>query len=150
MSEWMEEQGVVISVADGWAKVRVLRQSTCGSCSARSGCGNGVLSEVLGRRALELHVPHQEPLQAGDRVTLGIRDRSLVSGALVMYLLPLAGLIGVAALLSTLFPGVTEGWLILGGLAGFGLGLLAVRRWLHGQGNRFDPVLLAHQPSSTG
>lgn len=150
MSEWMEEQGVVVAVADGWATVRVQRQSTCGSCSARSGCGNGVLSEVLGRRALELRVPHQESLQPGDRVTLGIRDRSLVSGALVMYLLPLAGLIGVAALLSSLLPGVTEGWLILGGLAGFGLGLLAVRRWLHGQGNRFAPVLLAHQPSSAG
>jgi len=150
MSEWMEEQGVVVAVADGWATVRVQRQSTCGACSARSGCGNGVLSEVLGRRALELRVPHQEPLQPGDRVTLGIRDRSLVSGALVMYLLPLAGLIGVAALLSSLLPGVTEGWLILGGLAGFGLGLLAVRRWLHGQGSRFAPVLLAHQPSSAG
>lgn len=150
MSDWMEEQGVVMSVMDGWATVRVQRQSTCGSCSARSGCGNGVLSEVLGRRALDLRVPNRERLQPGDRVTLGIRDRSLVSGAVVMYLLPLAGLIGVAAFLSILMPGVTEGWLVLGGFAGFGLGLLAVRWWLRRQGNRFDPVLLAHQPSSAG
>jgi sigma-E factor negative regulatory protein RseC len=150
MSEWMEEQGVVVSVADGWATVRVQRQSTCGSCSARSGCGNGVLSEVLGRRALELRVPDRERLQPGDRVTLGIRDRSLVSGAVVMYLLPLAGLIGVAAVLSILMPGVTEIWLILGGLSGFALGLLAVRRWLRRQGNRFDPVLLSHQRFSAG
>lgn len=148
MSDWMEEQGVVVSVMDGWATVRVQRQSTCGSCSARSGCGNGVLSEVLGRRALDLRVPNRERLQPGDRVTLGIRDRSLVSGAVVMYLLPLAGLIGVAAFLSILMPGVTEGWLVLSGLAGFGLGLLAVRWWLRRQGSRFDPVLLAHQPSS--
>jgi sigma-E factor negative regulatory protein RseC len=150
MSEWMEEQGVVVSVGDGWATVRVQRQSTCGACSARSGCGNGVLSEVLGRRALELRVPDRERLQPGDRVTLGIRDRSLVSGAVVMYLLPLAGLIGVAAVLSMLIPGVTEIWLILGGLAGFASGLLAVRRWLRRQGNRFDPVLLAHERFSAG
>jgi sigma-E factor negative regulatory protein RseC len=149
MSEWIEERGVVVSVIDGWATVRVQRQSTCHTCSARSGCGNGVLSEVLGRRVLELRVPSQDRLEPGDRVTLGIRDRSLVSGALVMYLLPLAGLIGVAALLSSMSPGLGEGWLILGGLVGFSVGLFAVRRWLRGQGHRFDPVLLAHQPAST-
>jgi sigma-E factor negative regulatory protein RseC len=127
--------------------VRVQRQSTCGSCAARSGCGNGVLSEVLGRRVLELRLANVHGLRAGDRVTLGIRDRALVSGAVVMYLIPLFGLIAAPALLGALLSGLSEGWLVVAGAGGFGLGLLLVRRWLRAQGQRFDPALLGCEPA---
>lgn len=148
MRDWIEEQGVVVVADDTWATVRVQRKSTCGSCSARSGCGNGVLSEVLGRRALELRIPNSEGLKVGDRVTLGVRDHALVSGAVVMYLLPLAGLILVPITLGWLVPGLPEGLAVLAGVAGFALGLLGVRRWLRNQSQRFQPVLLARQPGS--
>jgi sigma-E factor negative regulatory protein RseC len=147
MSDWIEEQGVVVNADDSWATVRMQRQSTCGSCSARSGCGNGVLSEVLGRRVLELRLANVHGLRPGDRVTLGIRDRALVSGAVAMYLLPLFGLIAASTLLGALLPGLSEGWLIVAGAGGFGLGLMVVRRWLRVQGQRFDPVLLGCEPA---
>jgi sigma-E factor negative regulatory protein RseC len=150
MSEWVKERGLVVAVDGGWASVQVQRQSTCGSCSARSGCGNGVLAEVLGRRSLVLRIPDVDGLRPGDHVTLGIRDRSLVAGAVLMYLLPLAGLIGAASLLGLLLPGVGEGWLILAGMAGFGLGLAGVRRRLRRQANRFQPVLLGRETAATG
>jgi len=149
MSDWIEERGVVVSVEDGWASVRVQRQSTCGSCSARSGCRNGVLAEVLGRRSLVLRIPDVDGLRPGDHVTLGIRDRSLVAGALLMYLLPLAGLIGSAWVLSLLLPGIAEGWLILAGLAGFGLGLVGVRRRLRSRTSHLQPVLLGRESAPT-
>lgn len=133
---------MVVRADDAWATVRVERKSTCGSCSARSGCGNGILAEVLGRRALEMRVPNNAGLRAGDRVTLGVRDQALVSGALAMYLLPLFGLMLVPITLGWLVPDVADGLLILAGMAGFALGLLAVRRWLRSQGHRFEPVLL--------
>ena len=147
MSEWIEEHGVVVNADDAWATVRMQRQSTCGSCSARSGCGNGVLSEVLGRRVLELRLANVHGLRPGDRVTLGIRDRALVSGALAMYLLPLFGLIAAPALLGVLLPGLSEGWLVVAGIGGFASGLMVVRRWLRTQGQRFEPVLLGCEPA---
>lgn len=145
MRDWIEEQGVVVLADDAWATVRVERRSTCGSCSARSGCGNGVLSQVLGRRALELRIPNSEGLRPGDRVTLGVRDQALVSGAVAMYLLPLLGLMLVPITLGWFVPGVVDGVLVLSGVAGFALGLVGVRRWLQNQGHRFEPVLLGRQ-----
>lgn len=147
MSDWIEEQGVVLTADESWATVRMQRQSTCGSCAARSGCGNGVLSEVLGRRVLELRLANVHGLRPGDRVTLGIRDRALVSGAVVMYLLPLFGLIAAPTLLGALLSSLAEGWLIVAGAGGFVLGLMVVRRWLRTQGQRFDPVLLGCEPA---
>jgi sigma-E factor negative regulatory protein RseC len=149
MRDWIEEQGIVVLADEAWATVRVERKSTCGSCSARSGCGNGVLSEVLGRRALDLRVPNGNGLRPGDRVTLGVRDRALVSGAFVMYLLPLVGLMLVPIALGWLVPGLADGLLILAGGAGFALGLFGVRRWLRSQGQRFQPVLLGWQPAGS-
>ncbi len=149
MSDWIEERGVVVLADDAWATVRVERQSTCGSCSARSGCGNGVLSQVLGRRALELRIPNSDGLRPGDRVTLGVRDQALVSGAFAMYLLPLLGLMVVPITLGWFVPGLADGVLILAGIAGFVMGLIAVRRWLQGQAHRFEPVLLGRQPAGT-
>lgn len=148
MSQWIREQGEVLSVDGYTARVRIQRQSTCGSCSARSGCGSGVLSEVLGRKAVELGVAHSGQLQPGDRVTLGIRDHALVSGALAMYLLPLVGLIGIPVLVMLLFPGFGEGLYLLAGLLGFGAGLAGVRAWLRHRAPQLAPVLLERQPAS--
>ncbi|AGA32512.1 Sigma factor RpoE regulatory protein RseC [Thioalkalivibrio nitratireducens DSM 14787] len=143
MTAWIEERGVVLAADAQWATVRMQRQSTCGSCSARSGCGNGVLAEVLGRRALELRLPnHQHGLHSGDRVILGVEDRALVSSAFAMYLLPLLGLIAVPVAAGWAVPAIAEGWLVLAGAAGFAAGLVGVRRWLRGQGRRLEPILL--------
>ncbi|TVP83470.1 MAG: Fis family transcriptional regulator [Thioalkalivibrio sp.] len=147
MSDWIEEQGVVVAADEAWATVRVERQSTCGSCSARSGCGNGVLSEVLGRRSLELRLANSHGLRPGDRVTLGVRDQALVSGAFAMYLLPLLGMMLAPITLGWMLPGLADGFLVLAGVAGFALGLAGVRRWLRSQGDRFEPVLLGRQPA---
>ncbi len=148
MSEWIREQGTVLSVTGYEARVRIERQSTCGSCSARSGCGSGVLSEVLGRKAVEVSIGHPGTLKPGDTVTLGIRDQALVSGALAMYLLPLAGLVAAPALLMLMAPGLSEGFHLLAGALGFALGLLGVRTWLRRRAPDLAPVLLERHPQS--
>ncbi|WP_018878315.1 MULTISPECIES: SoxR reducing system RseC family protein [unclassified Thioalkalivibrio] len=148
MSEWIREQGIVLSVEGYAARVRIERQSTCGSCSARSGCGSGVLSEVLGRKAVEVTVGHPGTLQPGDTVTLGIRDQALVSGALAMYLLPLAGLVAAPGLMMLVAPGLGEGIHLLAGALGFAAGLYAVRVWLRRRAPDLAPVLLERHPAS--
>ncbi|WP_018873830.1 SoxR reducing system RseC family protein [Thioalkalivibrio sp. ALJ16] len=148
MSEWIREQGTVLAVAGHEARVRIERQSTCGSCSARTGCGSGVLSEVLGRKAVEVTIGHPGNLQPGDTVTLGVRDQALVSGALAMYLLPLAGLVVAPALLMWAAPGLGEGYHLLAGALGFAAGLLGVRGWLRRRAPDLAPVLLERHPAS--
>lgn len=146
MSTWVEEHGVVVAVDGEWATVRVERRSTCGSCAARSGCGNGVLADVLGRRALELRIATVAGLKPGDRVVLGLRDQALVSGAVTMYLFPLAGLIGGGLAPSLLLPGIAEVWVVVSAVLGFGAGLVAVRRWLSVREGGLRPVLLHREP----
>lgn len=148
MSEWIREQGTVLSVEGHTACVRIERQSTCGSCSARSGCGSGVLSEVLGRKAVEVSIGHPGTLQPGDTVTLGIRDQALVSGALAMYLLPLAGLVALPGLVMLFAPELGEGVHLLAGALGFTAGLFAVRAWLRRRAPDLAPVLLERQTGS--
>ena len=148
MSQWIEEQGQVLAVDGHTARVRIERQSTCGSCSARTGCGSGVLSEVLRRRAVEVTVGHGGDLQPGDRVTLGVHDQALVSGALVMYLLPLAGLVAAPAALMLLVPAAAEWLQVVAGAAGFLVGLGGVRRWLRRRAPNLAPVVLMRHPAA--
>lgn len=65
-------------------------------------------------------------LQVGDPVVIAIREDLLVRGALLLYLLPLAGLFLSALLMQAL--GAGEPAIILSGLVGLALGLLLVRR----------------------
>ncbi|WP_018138081.1 MULTISPECIES: SoxR reducing system RseC family protein [unclassified Thioalkalivibrio] len=148
MGHWIEEQGVVLAAEAHSARVRIERQSTCGSCSARTGCGSGVLSEVLGRKAVEVTIGHPGQLRAGDRVIIGIRDQALVSGALAMYLLPLLGLVAVPGLLMLAWPLLGEGWLMLAGAAGFVLGLGGVRYWMRHRAPDLAPVFLRREPDA--
>lgn len=148
MTAWVEEHGVVVAIDGEWASVRVQRRSTCGACSARTACGSGVLAEVLGRRALELRIAATEGLEPGDRVVLGVRDDALVSGAVMMYLLPLAGLIGGGLVASVLLPGVAEVWVVVAAVFGFFAGLVVVRRWLAAREGRLRPVLLRRERGS--
>ncbi len=146
MSDWIREQGRVVGVDGYQARVRIERQSTCGSCSARSGCGSGVLSEVLGRKVVEVSIAHPGTLQPGDGVTLGIRDHALVAGAFMMYLVPLAGMVALPASLMFLAPAVGEGFHLLAAVLGLAVGLGSVRIWLRRRAPDMAPVLLGHQP----
>lgn len=122
----IEEQGRVVAVEAGVVWVETLRQSTCSSCSASSGCGQGLMNKLgVGRgrglvRALcDLH------LEVGDPVVIGVREELLVRGSLLLYLLPLACLFALALLVQAF--GVGEPLVICAGLAGLVLGLQLVR-----------------------
>ncbi len=144
MGDWIQERGVVTEVRDDLSRVRVERHSTCGSCQVRTGCGNGVLADVLGRRELVVTIRTTVGLKPGDRIVLGIRDDALVMGALMMYLIPLAGMLLAPLLVHWSFPGLHELWLVGVGLAGLTMGLWVVRFWLSHQDRRLDPVFLGH------
>lgn len=95
----IEEQGRVVALEKGAVWVETLRKSTCSSCSANAGCGQGLLDKlgVEGRRGhvralCDLH------LSVGDAVVIGVREDLLVRGSLLVYLVPLLGLFAAALL----------------------------------------------------
>lgn len=122
----IEEPGRVVALEAGAVWVETRRKSTCSGCSAKSGCGQGLM-DTLGvreRRGL-IRAVCDLNLRVGDSVIVGIREDVLLRSAVLVYLLPLLMLM-VAALLAAQFS-AREPVVILAGLAGFFVSWLIVR-----------------------
>lgn len=147
----IEEQGRVVAVEDGAVWVETLRRSTCSSCSANSGCGQGLMDKLgVGQRRGYLRALTDLQLAVGDGVTIGIREDLLLGSALRVYLLPLLGLFAGAMLAEWLALG--ESFVILAGLSGFFAAWLLVR-WRsrrHDHDPACQPVVLRAEVAMRG
>lgn len=134
----IEEQGRVVAVEPGAVWVETVRKSTCSSCSANAGCGQGVMDRlgVGGRRG---HVRALTDLQLGigDNVAIGVREELLLRGALLVYLVPLLSLFISALSIQAL--GGSELHTIFAGLGGLLCSWLYIR-W-RSQRTANDPAL---------
>jgi sigma-E factor negative regulatory protein RseC len=99
----IEEQARVVAVQGPRVWVEAVKQSACGSCSARGGCGTSVLGKVLGVKSVRVEVdPDQvRNLQRGEQVWIAIEESELVQGTLWLYGLPLLSML-VGAFIGTL------------------------------------------------
>lgn len=85
----IEHPGVVDRVEGRQAFVRIMPQSSCGSCHSKSYCSMSELSEKI----VEVGLRDSDQLQIGEQVTISL-ERSLGYRALLLgYLLPFAILI---------------------------------------------------------
>jgi len=90
------EQATVVAVDEKHLLVETIQQSTCGSCAAQKGCGQGVLAKYLSSSSffrLSLKGFSGESFQPGDTVEIGIDEFALVRASVWLYLVPLAGLL---------------------------------------------------------
>lgn len=97
----MIEQATVIGYQNGIATLQCQAKQGCGSCAAQSSCGTKALSALSGEKhapQFQLAVP--QALAVGDRVEIGLSERSLLGGVLWLYGLPLLSLIASALLAS--------------------------------------------------
>lgn len=148
----IEQPGQVVRVEGGRAWVETERRSSCGDCSAQAGCGHAIIGKTFGglRNTVQVHV--DRPVNAGDRVVLGVREDALLKSSFAMYLVPLLGLIG-GALLAAQLAGSGED---PAALAGAGVGFIAGLLWVRGFGGRaahlrrFRPVILRYLGSAPG
>lgn len=135
----------VVGTGDDGIWVEGVQQSACGSCSARSGCGQHTLSKL--GRPVRLWVNTKDRFTVGEQVTISLPSGSLALSALGIYGLPLVGLI-IGAVLG--FQGGSEPQSVMAGGLGLVLGLVAAR----GLGNRmqqqWQPVVLKRQIIKTG
>lgn len=150
-AEMLEEEGVVVAVDADALWVETIQTSTCGSCRARSGCGQRVLAGVLSNASRLRVVPGEEGASAyrlGQRVVIGIPSDVLVASSLLLYLLPLLAMLLAAAAAARLGSG--EYLTAAAGAAGLfiGGGLLRYLSWRVRHHTRLQPVLLG-TPAST-
>lgn len=144
----LTQTGEVVAWQNGVARVRVQRFAGCGRCQLRHGCGVGTLERALPGRSLELSMPSIFPLQPGDRVTVGLREPTMLAAAALVYLVPLLILLAGALALAPLGDAASAA----GGILGLAGGILGVRCWVRrtGRGSACEPVLLNADGNTDG
>jgi len=112
------EEGVVLSAADGTAKVKVLKTGSCEECSAKMFCSTEENAENT------LLVTDPLGVKAGDEVRILVKGVTILKAALLLYGIPLVLLLaGLIAGMNGLDPGLMapQLWSFL-----LGLGLAGV------------------------
>ena len=139
----LEEYGRVVALDENVAMVETIRASSCQSCEAKSTCGQGAISKVIGQKSCVISALNSFSLQVGDEVVLGLEETTLLKSALLAYLLPLVLMIFGAAVLQGLY-GENDLVSAFGGLTGFFLGFILVYFYNHHHKDdeRFQPIIL--------
>ena len=87
----IEEQGRVVALEAGAVWVQTIRQSTCQSCSAKAGCGQGLMQRLgVGQQHGYVRcLTDDASLQVDDDVVIGVPEDAVVKSSMLVYLLPL-------------------------------------------------------------
>lgn len=133
----IEQSARVLRLDGDWVVVATEPQSGCSSCDVKSGCGTSLIARLFPQRPqqqLRLPLRGIDPLpRPGDRVLLGIDQRYLHRSTLLLYTVPLMGLLG-GAIVGSLVGGMpnsplaSEPMSILLCLLGLSLGLAYTRK----------------------
>lgn len=143
----IEEHGQVVGLAGGSVQVQTVRRSACQNCKVRSGCGQRLMTEMLGAQPLDVCVDNTLDARLGDRVVLGVEESALLRASFMVYFLPLMGLLAGGLIGDRVLEFADAG---TAGLALFGMAIFfagsAIARGGAGPA-RYKPVLLRVLPS---
>lgn len=136
------EQAIVTRCDGKQAEVEFQRASVCGHCELEQGCGTGAIGRLLGHRSKPLVIETEQNLQPGDQVLLGMSESVLVKASLMIYGLPLIGMMLVGSLVYRL--SAAPEWLVVvaagaGFFAGFKIATYLTRALAQ---NRLSPVIV--------
>src|SRR3989304_7510221 len=84
MDNRMIEEGVVVDVFEGMAKVRAVRGSSCEGCASKSMCKPGDAGSNTVIEAKTLLGAH-----TGERVEVAMQPRLLLKASFITYIVPL-------------------------------------------------------------
>jgi sigma-E factor negative regulatory protein RseC len=138
-----QEQGYVLSVeGNGWVQVATERNSACGHCAAASQCCQSAMyNNRVATRALNRAGAHE-----GDIVYITMNAPSVLKAALLVYMVPLIGLVLGSVvggpLGSILTMNATAAAIIfaaVGFIGGLGIAMLVSRHLAHDL--RYIPVV---------
>jgi sigma-E factor negative regulatory protein RseC len=106
----IEEIAIVTRAGNGRVWIKSRRNGACGGCMQKESCGTATLGKLLPNRELEVDGPPD--LQVGDQVRVAVDDAYLLSGSVLLYLLPLLIVFACLGLANALLPAeAADGWL---------------------------------------
>ncbi len=120
----IREKATVTRLEGIHAVIEMHRQSVCGHCEVRNGCGTGALGRLLGHRNKSLKVVNEQDLVPGDQIILGIQDGAYLNASLMIYGLPLLGLIAGGLIFQWVF-GASDLSAMVGAAIGMSAGLIS-------------------------
>ncbi|NOQ87707.1 MAG: Fis family transcriptional regulator [Gammaproteobacteria bacterium] len=142
----IEEQAQVVEVRGDQLVLQAQTQSACGSCSASKGCGTSVLSKVVGRKFTRFQAENNIDAEVGDTVIVGISEDALLKGSVVMYVIPILGMLFFALAADYLLTAIDYRDLAISasGIMGLVFGSLMSRWYFQRQSSAqsFTPVVL--------
>ena len=124
----VKEKTTIVAIEPGYLWVEGVQHSTCGSCTARAGCGQRLLAGIKARTSrvrVLLRAGDKTDYRIGEELQISIPDNVVVKGSLFIYFSPLIGML--------LLAGMADYWFgqelitIGAGLTGFAVGGLLVR-----------------------
>lgn len=121
------EYAQIIEIDTARVKVAINSSSGCGACSAKSGCGNGILHRWLNpTRIMWIDAGTEFCISStvGDQLKVGVDEDAFVRNALSLYLIPIVIFL-VGAGLGYQLQG--EAASVLGGVLGLLVGARLVR-----------------------
>jgi sigma-E factor negative regulatory protein RseC len=92
----IEEQAQVVDIKEGHLILRAQTQSSCGACEVSKGCGTSLLAKVVGRKFTHFQAENNVNAKVGDTVIVGIAEDALLKGSIIMYVLPIFGMLAFA------------------------------------------------------
>jgi sigma-E factor negative regulatory protein RseC len=129
----IEETARIVRVDHEFAFVETQQRAPCGSCQSTGSCSTTVLAGLFKRRPNELKVLNAIDAKPGEQVVIGIQEGALVKISLLVYLIPLVGILAGAIIVQQ-----TVGYLklsmgelpqVVGGLLGLIGGLMLLQRF---------------------
>lgn len=140
----IEAIATVVATKSGYVSVEYQRKSACGHCQHQSSCGiNSGLDEERGATDSIINIACTLPLEVGQQVRIGIPEKGLLKGALLIYILPLF-FIMLGAVSGQIFSAPEEEWpAIAGAVFGGYIGFMLMRiRSARLTDNDYKPVIL--------
>lgn len=132
------ETGVVVACDGNTAWVKTIQRSSCATCQARHGCGQSSLQAWFERSdVIAVSIVDDAPT-VGESVSLSVASNALAKASMLVYLVPLLGLLA-GLFLANAVSG-REGLAVLGAGLGFAVGCVAVRYFSEALKNNIDYV----------
>jgi Positive regulator of sigma E activity len=144
----LTETGKIVRLDGNIAWVETMRQSVCGACQARKGCGQNLLNQLTGTTSyLRLSLnSNAGDVGEGDQVEIGIEEGAVVAASLLAYGLPLF-LLMFSIVLAGLFQ-FAGFWTFIACVAGLSAGITLNRLLIKHcfRASFFEPVLIRRIP----
>jgi len=140
VNNMIEQQAKVVSCDDNTVWLEAERESTCGGCKLKQGCGTGLLAKHVGKRFSRISVAKTHDVSVGEQVQLEIPEQGLLLGAFLMYILPLIFMFLLAAFARVL--DVNEAVEIIAGLSGLCIGFFVVKTRLQNKNDAFQAKIV--------